>query len=438
MNPELNAIVTLVPEMAQDWAAAADEMTASGATTGPLHGLPIAHKDLEPTRGIRTTLGSPLFADWIPDIDGLVVERLRSAGAVTIGKTNTPEFGRRFADVQSGVRRHPQSVRPVADVWRLQRGSGGRPRCGSDRDRRWLGHGRLVAQSGIVLQHRRPAPVVRSGAVVADQRPRGRASARRVRWRAPSTTSRSRWRCSPVPTSVCRSRCRRTGRCSGAWPRTRRLDPRGLRVAWSPDLGLPVDPAVRAALADVPDRLAAMGCEIADEMPDLSGAREVFQTLRAWHFEISGGALYDRSPDQMKDTVRWNIELARSLELADHARASVQHGAIVERVRAFFDRYDVLALPTTQVVPFDVELDWPRDVDGQPMETYIDWMRSCCDISTTGCPAVSMPASFTPDGLPVGVQFVGRPQGDVDLLRFARLWERAHPVGERRATVPVS
>jgi amidase len=215
------------------------------------------------------------------------------------------------------------------------------------------------------------------------------------------------------------------------------LDPAGLRVAWSPTLGLPVDPSVRAALADVPGRLTALGCEVAEDSPDLRGARDIFQTLRAWHFEISTGALYDRAPDQVKDTVRWNIELARSLRLTDHTRASVAHARLLERVRAFFERYDVLALPTSQVPPFDVELDWPRTVDGEEMATYIDWMRSCCDISVTGCPAVTMPAAFTPDGLPVGVQFVGRPRGDVDLLRFARVWERAHPVGERRATVPV-
>src|SRR5690606_17200446 len=103
------------------------------------------------------------------------------------------------------------------------------------------------------------------------------------------------------------------------------LDPAGLRVAWSPTLGLPVDPAVRAALADVPDRLAALGCDVAEGAPDLRGAREIFQTLRAWHFEISTGAFYDRAPDQLKDTVRWNIELARSLRLTDHTRATVGH-----------------------------------------------------------------------------------------------------------------
>ncbi len=164
-------------------------------------------------------------------------------------------------------------------------------------------------------------------------------------------------------------------------------------------------------------------------------AREIFQVLRAWQFEISAGALYDRAREQLKDTIRWNIEEARRRSLVDHARVTAAHAALVDRIRSFFDDYDVLSLPTTQVLPFDVELDWPRSVDGTPMETYIDWMRSCSDITLTGCPAISMPSTFTPDGLPVGVQFVGRPGGDVDLLRFARVWERASSDLVGRATV---
>lgn len=435
-NPHVNAIPTLVPEMAAAWADEADRRTAAGEEVGVLHGLPVAHKDLELTAGIRTTMGSPLLVDFVPDEDGLVVQRLRAAGAVTIGKTNTPEFGagsQTFNPV-FGATRNPY------DLAKTCGGSSGGAAVA-------LATGMIPIADGSDMggSLRNPA----SFCNVVGLRP--------SYGRVPSWPTATPW--SGLGTSGAMARTvddlalqlqaiagpddripislPEPGSAFARVVADPPLDPTGLRVAWSPTLGLPVDPAVRAALADVPDRLSDLGCVVSDDMPDLSGARDVFQTLRAWHFEISGGAFYDRAPDQLKDTIRWNIELARSLRLTDHARASVAQARILERVRGFFDRYDVLALPTVQVLPFDVDLDWPRSVDGEPMETYIDWMRSCCDVSVTGCPAVSMPATFTLAGLPVGVQFVGRPRGDVDLLRFARVWEAAYPVGLRRATVPV-
>lgn len=435
-NPHVNAIPTLVPEMAEAWADAADRRTAAGEELGVLHGLPIAHKDLELTAGIRTTMGSPLLADFVPDVDGLVVERLRSAGAVTIGKTNTPEFGagsQTFNPV-FGATRNPYDTSTTCG------GSSGGAAVA-------LATGMIPIADGSDMggSLRNPA----SFCNVVGLRP---SYGRVPSW--PTTTPWSALGTSGAMARTVDDLALQLQAIAGPDPRVPislpepgtvfarvtadpPLDPNGFRVAWSPTLGLPIDAAVRAALADVPDRLAALGCVVTEDAPDLTDAREIFQTLRAWHFEISTGPFYDRAPDQLKDTVRWNIELARSLRLTDHARASVAHARLLERVRGFFDRYDVLVLPTSQVPPFDVGLDWPRTVDGESMETYIDWMRSCCDISVTGCPAVSMPASFTPAGLPVGIQFVGRPQGDVDLLRFARVWERAHPVGDRRATVPV-
>jgi amidase len=435
-NPHVNAIPTLVPDMAVEWADEADRRTAAGGGLGVLHGLPVAHKDLELTAGIRTTMGSPLLADFVPDEDGLVVRRMRAAGAVTIGKTNTPEFGagsQTFNPV-FGATRNPYDTAVTCG------GSSGGAAVA-------LATGMLPIADGSDMggSLRNPA----SFCNVVGLRP--------AVGRVPSWPTSTPW--SGLGTAGAMARtvddlALQLQAIAGPDPRVPislpergsifarvtadpPLDPAALRVAWTPTLGLPVDRAVRTALADVPDRLATLGCDVVEDAPDLSGARDIFQTLRAWHFEISAGTFYDRAPDRLKDTVRWNIELARSLRLTDHAKASVAHVRLLERVREFFDRYDVLALPTTQVPPFDVELDWPRTVDGEPMETYVDWMRSCCDISVTGCPAVSMPAAFTPDGLPVGVQFVGRPRGDVDLLRFARLWERAYPVGGRRATVPV-
>lgn len=429
VNPQLNAVVTLVPGMAYEWADAADAATVGDADLGPLHGLPVAHKDLALTAGIRTTMGSPLLADFVPREDDLVVQRLRVAGAVTIGKTNTPELGagsQTFNPV-FGATRNPY------DLDRTCGGSSG---------------GAAVALAAHMIpiadgsdmggSLRNPA----SFCNVVGMRP--------SYGRVPSWPNATPW--SPLGTSGAMARsvgdlALQLRVLAGPDPRVpiSLSDPGSIfaapldvelgavRVAWTPDLGLPVEREVRQALAFVPAQLEALGCSVSEAMPDLRDAREIFQTLRAWHFEISGGALYDRAPDDVKDTVRWNIDEARRRTLVDHATASTEHAALIERVRRFFDEYDVLALPTSQVVPFDIDVDWPREVDGEPMATYIDWMRTCCDITLTGCPAISMPAAFTPGGLPVGVQFVGRPSDDVGILRFARLWERS--IAPTRTTV---
>ena len=437
VDPQVNAVVTRVPELAASWAAEADDAVARGDELGPLHGLPVAHKDLEQTAGIRTTMGSPLLADWVPPVDGLAVTRLRAAGAVTIGKTNVPEFGagsQTFNPV-FGATRNPY------DTSRTCGGSSGGAAVALA-----TGMTSIADGSDMGGSLRNPA----SFCNVVGLRP--------SYGRVPSWPNRSPW--SPLGTlgamartvddlalqmSVLAGPHERVpislsdpGTIFAAVANDRLDDLGGVRIAWTPDLGLPVDAEVRNALADVPDRLLALGAEVSAAQPDLGDAGEIFQVLRAWNFEASSGELYDRGGDRMKDTVRWNIELARRHTAADHARATVAHAALIDRVHTFFDRYDVLALPTSQVVPFDVELDWPREVEGTEMPTYIDWMRSCSDITLTGCPAVSIPAAFTPDGLPVGVQLVGRPRGDVELLRIARVWESAHPVGSRRATVGAS
>ena len=431
VNPVLNAVVTLVPDMAEAWAAEADARTAQGDELGPLHGLPVAHKDLALTKGIRTTLGSPLFAHFVPTEDDLIVERLRAAGAVTIGKTNTPELG---AGSQTFNPVFGATLNPYDTAKTCGGSSGGAAVA--------LATGMIPIADGSDMggSLRNPA----SFCNVVGLRP---SLGRVPSW--PTSTPFSGLGTAGVMARTVGDLALQLSAVAGPDPRvpislsepgsifTRPLDVdvTGTRVAWTPDLGLPVEAAVRAALAEVPEELEAMGCEVADDMPDLTGARDIFQTLRAWHFELSAGALYDRSPEQLKDTVRWNVEEARRRTMVDHARATAMHARLLERVRAFFERYDVLALPVAQVVPFDVGLDWPRSVDGVEMPTYIDWMRTCCDITVTGCPAISMPAAFTPEGLPVGVQFVGRPGGDVALLQFARAWERATGAGERRATV---
>lgn len=417
VNPVINAIVTLSIERAVDDASRADAAHAAGESLGVLHGLPIAHKDLAMTAGIRTTMGSPIYADHVPDADELLIERLRAAGCVSIGKTNTPEFGAGSHTFNRifGVTRNPY------DVTRSAGGSSGGAAAA-------LAAGMVPLADGSDLggSLRNPAsfnnviglrptpgtvpmwPTTDPCDVLATEGPMGRCAADVALLLGAIA--------GPHPHIPLRSN---TG---PFMPLDRSLA--GLRVAWSPTAGgLPVEAAVRRALDGVPDRFARHGCMVDDAFPDLRGARDIFQTLRAVSMERSIGQLYDRSPDELKGTIRWNVELARSLSAADVGRAVRRRSALQERVREFFGRYDVVALPTVQVVPFPVELEWVREIDGVAMNNYIEWMQSCTDITVTGCPAISVPCGFSPDGLPVGLQMVAPAGAELLLLQIAHAFD---------------
>jgi amidase len=200
---------------------------------------------------------------------------------------------------------------------------------------------------------------------------------------------------------------------------------RGLRVAWTPDLGdLAVEPAVRAVLEEARKDLEARGCEVVDAAPRLTDADEVFQVLRAV-FMASLAPLLAKGRDQMKETLVWNIEKGLAKSVAEIAAAQGRRDQIFQRTRSFLAKgYNVLALPTAQVVPFPVEQEWVTEIDGQPQETYIDWMRSCSRITVTAHPAISVPAGFTPEGLPIGLQLVGAYGSDRRLLQIAQALSR--------------
>lgn len=214
-------------------------------------------------------------------------------------------------------------------------------------------------------------------------------------------------------------------------------DPRGLRVAVAPDFGgrLPVEGEVVDAISHAGDILERMGAHVEQDMPDLTDAEEVFNIRRAWQFYSNLGRLVDEHPDQVKESIRWNVEKGRSLTVDDLTRAMVRGQELYQRVVAFFERFDVLLVPAAQVLPFDGSLEHPTEINGQPLDTYLAWMRACSDITPTGCPAMSVPAGFSADGLPIGVQMVAAPRADAALLGIAKTFERATGYGQRRPDI---
>jgi amidase len=431
----INAVVTRTFGAALDRAAGADDALARGAEPGSLHGLPVAHKDLHDTAGVRTTYGSVLFADHVPDHDALVVHRMAQAGAISLGKTNTPEFGAGSHTVNPvfGATRNPY------DLTRSAGGSSGgaaaalAARMISLADGSDLGGSlRNPAAFGNVVGLR-PSPgrvpswpVTDVADVLGVEGPMGRtvADVALLLSVLSGPDPRVPMALDAVPPPV------RPGQVAGLLAR----DLRGVRVAWSADLGLPVERAVREVLAPARQVLEDLGCEMIDAAPDLSGADEVFRTRRAFRFATSFGPLMRRHRDRLGPNVTWNTDRGLELSVGDLSRATVLHAAVAARVSEFFGSVEVLACPVTQVVPFDVTLDWVHDIDGEPQHTYLDWMASAYLISVTGLPAISVPAGFTPDGLPVGLQLVGRRRADWSLLQVAHAFEAA--TGHARTAPP--
>jgi amidase len=430
VNPALNAIVTLVPERALAEAAAADERLARGEPVGPLHGLPVAHKDTHLTAGIRTTSGSPLLSDHVPDADELIVERIRAAGAITIGKTNVPEFaaGSHTFNPVFGATRNPY------DAGRTPGGSSGGAAAALA-----AGLHPIADGSDMGGSLRNPA----SFCNVVGLRP--------APGRVPTYPNQAPWATMSVQGPMARTVADAALLLSviaGPDPRSPiaidepgsvfagplERDLSGLRVAWTADLGgtVPVDPAVVAALAPRIAAFTDLGCVVEEACPDLTGADEVFRTLRGWQFDLALGPVLDRHRDQVKPSLAANIEQGRALTGADLARAEVHHAALFHRMREFFTRYDLLLLPVSQVPPFPVEQEYPTEVAGEVQPDYLGWMRSAYLVSATGHPALSVPGGFTPDGLPVGLQIVGPHRGELAVLQAGHAFEQATEVGMRR------
>jgi amidase len=432
VNPKVNAIVTLVPEMAADAAAKADEKQAKKEPLGPLHGLPVAHKDLVETRGIRTTFGSLLYKDYIPAEDDLIVERLRHAGAITIGKTNTPEFG---AGSQTFNKVFGATHNPY-DLSKTCGGSSGGAAVA-------LACGMVPVADGSDTggSLRNPAAFCN----VVGFRP----SIGRV----PNPKAAFAW--STLSTSGCLARsvgdlALVLSTIAGPDPRaplsinepgerfSRPLERgfKGVRVAWFKNLGgAPFDPRVRAVIDGHRKTFESLGCVVEEAEPDFAPAEISFRILRSWNSANTYGDRLKQHPDAFKDTLKAEIEEGLRLSGMDVARGETAHAQVWRHFQAFLERYEYFVLPTTQLPAFDINIPYPTEIGGVKFSSYIDWMKSCWYISATGNPAASVPAGFTPEGLPVGLQIVGRDKEDFSVLQMAHAFEQATGFAKKRPEI---
>jgi amidase len=430
LNPKVNAIVTLVADRAMAGAAAADEAIARARPAGVLHGLPVAHKDLFDTAGIRTTRGSRFFRDHVPSIDALIVERIRAAGAVTLGKTNTPEFGagsQTFNEV-FGATRNPYdptktcggssggaavalacNMVPIAD---------GSDTGGSLRNPPSFCNvvglrpspGRVPSESGSWSPLSVSGPLARSVAdlalflsAIAGPDPRSPLS---------------------IPEDAARFRA----------PLDRSF--KGVRVAWWRGLGgIPFEPEIRRVVDGNRKVFEDLGCLVDDAEPDFEGVDEAFPVLRYAGNHPQYAPLIRQNPDWVKETIKFEVAQAERLTGADIGRALARQARMWDQSRRFFEQYDYFVLPVTQVAPFDVTVPYPAEIAGTRMTNYVDWMRSCWYITFMANPAMSVPAGFTAAGLPVGVQIVGRHRDDWSVLQLAHAFEQATQHGKRRPSI---
>jgi amidase len=213
-------------------------------------------------------------------------------------------------------------------------------------------------------------------------------------------------------------------------------DPSGLRIAWSADLGfLPVEAAVREVFGLAGTYFESLGCVVEEAAPDLQDAPEVFQVLRAHDFSVRFAEYCRQQPDKLKDTIHWNTAKGLDQSGSAVAQAEVNHLAIYQRMLTFFADHDFLVLPSTQVLPFDKDLDWVREIEGVVFDNYLQWMEICFVISLTACPVISIPCGFSANGLPVGLQIIGPPGQDLAVLKLAHAFETAAPFAQREPEI---
>ena len=434
VNPMVNAYCTVAAEQALDAAKKATRGRRQRGGLGPLHGVPVSIKDLTPTKGIRTTWGSRIYEHHVPTEDALVVERLKAAGAIVVGKTNTPEFGagaNTFNDV-FGVTRNP---------WNLALTCGGS--TGGGAVALATGMGPLAQGSDLGGSLRLPASFC---GVVGFRTSPG---------------------CVPVhptvlawdPWSVQGPMARTVGdvalmlsaiagpdaRAPISYPidtrallaAVRRPSLKGVRVAWGGDLGVtPVDAEVDAISRAGAEVFRRLGARLDAAHPDYSGLEEIVQTSRGASMVARHADKLPKWREQMQENLVKNVEQGLRLTPSDIGRAERLRTELWHRVREFQERYDLILTPTAPVPPFPLELrSGPAEINGTPMRNYIQWALTTYAFTVVGVPAMSVPCGFTRSGLPVGLQIAGRWRDEVGVLRAAAAFEAAQPWADRRPAI---
>ncbi len=410
VDGQINALPTLCFDRARDRA---------GAANGMLKGMPVAIKDLAAVEGVRTSYGSPIYEDNVPENSDHIVERLEENGALVYAKSNTPEFG-------AGASTFNEVFGRTRNPWNLSRsvaGSSGGSAAALVSGQAWLAHG---SDMGGSLRN----PASFCGCV--GLRPSG--------GRVPQGPSANEFDVLGQQGPMARN----VGdlglfldAMAGADHREPFAQPDGAfraaaeaprvpkRVAWSADFGgiTPVDPEVRRITEAAAKRFEALGAVVEEACPDYSGTHEAFQTLRGISFATGHAEHYRNHKDKLKPDVIWNIEKGHAVTGAEMVEANAIRNRMVQSHAAFFQTYDLLLSPATIVQPYPVEDRTVTECDGHVFETYIDWLAIAFAVTLTSAPAMSLPCGFTDDGLPVGLQMVGALRGEVDLLSHAAALE---------------
>jgi len=432
VNPTVNAIVANDYERARREAAAAEKAVREGADLPPLHGLPVGIKDLNATEGLRTTWGSLLHADHVPDADEALVARLRRAGAIIVGKTNTPEFG-------AGTNTTNKVYGPTRNPFDLERTSGGSsggsaaalatgmlPLCqggdtgGSLRNpATWCGVVGFRSTPGLVPRENRTlnythfnvqGPMARRVADVALMM---------TGMAADDPRDPLAWPCDP-----------------GAFANLTPMDLAGVRAAWTEDFGgaAPLDDGIRATFRNVVGALTGSFKSLDGRDPDFGDARDSFWTLRCVNYLATHTARYEAHRDKLSPNIIANVEAGQTMSLADVSLAETQWRRLYADFQTFFEDLDVLIVPGNATPAFRIDDGIPKEVNGRKMDNYMDASLIRSALTLTGHPVLALPCGVDHLGLPFGVQLVGRRRGDMDLLRVAMSLEQtlARPGGPDR------